>query len=326
MIQAEPLKSVYHLYGKHPFLINQKINHLKKCLAAKNQIEYVKLDGDSAKATEILAAANSFSLIAEKKLVVVRRADMLSGVDCETLAEYIENPNDKTCLVLTSTKLLVHKRLINALKKSGLITECKLPKGGYLVWIKEQFSKRNKFVSTEVARYLWQCVGNDLERLSQEIDKICLGVNATKISKITEVEEIVSKSPEASIFILTDYLAGRSRQNCFLVLDYLLKTSGVDPTSIITFIARQFRLLLKVKYLTEQGLNRRQIAEKLAQNDKKLLDFVIEKLQKQSTRFSYTELRQIIYQVFLADLALKSGQKESASAVEDLVLEIIKEK
>jgi DNA polymerase-3 subunit delta len=318
-----PLKSVYHLYGKHPFLIDEAISRLKERLAAKNQVEHIKLDGSSVKAMEILEVANSFSLIAEKKLIVIYHADLLSEADYEALVSYIENPNDKSYLVLTSSTVLRNRQLINALRKSGFISECRLPDGGYLVWIKQQFSKRNKSISGEVAKYLWQCVGNDLARLSREIDKICLRVRTSKISKVTEIEEIVSKSAEASIFNLIDYLVKGSRQDCFFVLNYLFKANKIDPSSAITLIARQFRLLLKVKYLTEQGLNRRLIAEKIAQADKKLPDFIIEKLQKQAIRFSYTELRQILYRIFQADLALKSGRKEPALAVEDLILDIL---
>jgi DNA polymerase III subunit delta len=77
---------------------------------------------------------------------------------------------------------------------------------------------------------------------------------------------------------------------------------------------RQFRLLVQIRELSEEGLRPPAIAQRL-----RIHSFVADKLHQQSQRFRLDQLEQVYAHLVDIDVGVKTGRMEMATALNLLV-------
>lgn len=320
---TKALKLVYLIYGGQRLLLEEALERLKGRIAQQADLNfnYEEFRGGEDDASAIIQAAETFPLMSEKRLVVVKEAEKLSPTDLSLLADYVKNPSPHTCLVLVAGKLKKSSRLYKVVKESGGdVYEYKPPsKRGYPQWIKDAFLKRNKVVTNAAADYIFQTVGQDLHNLKGEIEKICLFHEDKKRLDVADIQSLVSKSAESTIFDLVGCLGQRDEAKVLAILDNLLQ--GREPLErILPMIIRHFRLLLKTKVLLERGVDGAGLVSEL-----KLPPFVVDGYRLQSRNFSHKQLKRAHELLLDADLATKTGKGDPRFVLEMLTMKILGE-
>jgi DNA polymerase III subunit delta len=120
-----------------------------------------------------------------------------------------------------------------------------------------------------------------------------------------DVLAVMSSVPEASIFALLDAVSRKQTQEALGLLTQQLAV-GVHPLIIVNLLARQVRMLWRIKDMVVAGSGAQAIANQL-----KLHPFVAEKVAKQSRSFSVGTLKQAMLALADADRDFKSGQANS---------------
>ncbi|MBE0448655.1 MAG: DNA polymerase III subunit delta [Actinobacteria bacterium] len=320
--KQKPLKPTYLIHGDRK-MIDDALVRLKKRIS--NQVDldfnFDQFNGSRASASEIIQAANTLPFMSEKRLIIVKEVDKLPKDDALQLAGYAENPSESTCLVLVAGSINKASQLYKAIAKAGEIAEYKLNKSP-IIWIKEQFGERGKLVSDSLAKYLLHVVGLDLSRLDTEIEKISLYHAGDRIVDPGEIESVVTKSSEVSIFDLAGNIGERNIPKAIETLHYLIQQKEV-PLGILNLIARHFRLVLRTKVWVEGGHDNRYIIDHLTGDEgKKLPHFVVAKYREQSYNFSLGELKRVFNRLLEADVALKSSPQTPESILEDLIIKL----
>ena len=95
-----------------------------------------------------------------------------------------------------------------------------------------------------------------------------------------------------------------------------LLTLKEPPMGILALIARQFNLMLQVKELQQKGMNGRQIADKVG-----LAPFIVQKYERQASRFKMRELKNALKACVEADEAVKTGRMNDVLSIELLIIE-----
>ncbi|HEY3374408.1 MAG TPA: DNA polymerase III subunit delta [Candidatus Aquicultor sp.] len=320
--KVKPLKPVYLIFGDKK-MIAEGLARLKNRIGAQFDLEFNfnRFSGGDTNAAYIIEAANTLPFMSDKRLIVVKDVEKLSADDITRLVKYIENPSDTTCLVLVANTINRASRLYKAVEKAGEIAEYKL-KESPLTWIKKEFGARGQLVSDAVARHILQVVGSDLLRLSIEIEKISLYCNDDRIIDPGDVDPIITKSTELSVFDLVDRIGERNIRRALEILDSLLQQKEA-PLAILALIARHFRLLLRTKVWVETGHDNRYLVEHLTGDaGKKLPSFVVAKYREQSYNFSADELKGMFERMLQADIALKSSAQSAESTMQDLIIQL----
>lgn len=321
-IKQKPLKPIYLIHGDRK-MIDDALKRLKKRISAQFDLDFNfdQFSGSNADAKDIVQAANTLPFMSEKRLVIVKEADKLAAEDTSQIAKYAENPSETTCLVLVAESVNKASRLYKAIEKNGEVAEYKL-KESPLAWIKIQFAEKDKLVSDSLARYLLHMVGPDLLRLSVEIEKISLYHTGDRIIGPIEIEPVVTKSFENSVFDLAGSIGERDTAKAIEILRFLLQQKE-SPLAILNLIARHFRLILRSKIWVEQGYDNKYLIEHLTgEEGKKLPYFVVAKYREQSYNFSLDELKKIFSRLLGADIALKSSSQSPEAVLEDLVIQL----
>jgi len=98
-----------------------------------------------------------------------------------------------------------------------------------------------------------------------------------------------------------------------------LNQGNLHHLSIFAMIYRQIKLILQIKLLLASGFNFKEVEKKL-----KLPYFVIEKMIRQSKKYTFKEICKSYELLNIADLAFKDSQQEPKIILEELVINIIK--
>ena len=208
----------------------------------------------------------------------------------------VENLSEKD---LTSK----HKELFKLLSNKDNTVKIINPlEGAKLVeWAKNEFQARGCLIREEALKKLIETIGNNDWMLINEINKLANYQNGGEI-RTEHVNLITHKLIGLNIFDLIDAIAQKNKPKAYSLLYQELKSSR-DSYYILTMIIYQFRNLLIVRGLQDQGLPQTDIAKKA-----KLHPFVVKKALSSLSRFEPEELKTKYSQLLFADTSFKTGQ------------------
>ncbi|MFZ2970559.1 MAG: DNA polymerase III subunit delta [Minisyncoccia bacterium] len=155
----------------------------------------------------------------------------------------------------------------------------------------------------------------NLWEADNEIGKLVNFCFGREIAK-EDVEFLVRSKVDMNIFSLTDSISLKNKSEAVLLLNMQIEM-GLNEIYILTMLTRQFRNLLIIKNLLEEGLSSSRIEEKT-----KMHPFVVKKTIEQCRNFKLPDLKKIYRKLYDADVAIKTGKMESALALDLLVISI----
>jgi len=113
--------------------------------------------------------------------------------DCsEEIVSYLENPDDNLTLVLWHKGGVKGKALVDKLKKSGaqiILAEAIKKEGEKSEFIRSEFKKLDRKITTEAVQALIDSLGNDLRELSGACSQLASDV---AVGKTIDEEDVVS--------------------------------------------------------------------------------------------------------------------------------------
>ncbi len=324
-IEQGNIASLYLFYGEETYLQQKLITALKEQIlsAGVREFNFALFEGTEAPVSEIICSAETLPVIAGKRLVLVREALFFSGRskyrldkgDEELLLDYIKQPNPGTCLVFyLDGNVDGKKRIVKALKECGVVLETKRLYGHALThWVQDMFTQRGKEIERSGLALLLTA-GSGLAILEREVEKLLLYAgDAQKITR-TMVEACLSRTAEGDVFKLVDAIGGKRPEEAVQRLREMLMV-GEAPIQLLVMIGRQFRLLLALKVLLNQGYSTKKAGAKV-----KVHPLVLPKLVKQSRNFTTAQLEEAIMAAAKLDRQLKRSTVNPEMALELLVL------
>jgi DNA polymerase-3 subunit delta len=323
LIKQEKIYPVYLFYGKENYLKEDISKKLRNRLIdpAYRDLNYKVFYGEKLSINEVINDLETLPLMSEHKLVVIKEAEKINKNEETKLVNYFNRlslKNNFSTLIIIYKESSPNKELITAIKRVGIASNFNITdKAKLALWINSKFRQSNKKITQEGLFYLQSIIGPDLGRLFNEIEKIDI---YTKDQKIIEKEDVmisIGGSESVNIFKVLDSIGDRDIKNA---IDGLVKLNqgNLHHLSIFAMIYRQIKLILQTKLLLAGGFNFKEVVKKL-----KLPYFVIEKIIKQSKKYTFKEICKSYELLNIADLELKDSQKEPKIILEELVMNIV---
>jgi len=204
---------VYLLQGEEAYYIDQLTDLLiEKVLDDSerdfNQYVFYGLDSD---ASTIINTCKRFPLMASRQLVVVKEAQGLKNID--DLVFYVKQPLRSTILVINykQGKLDGRKKLSGEIAKSGILFESKkLYDNQIPAFITNYLHKRKVKIDARSAQMLTDYLGNDLSKLTNELNKLTLLLPKENAAITVElIEQNIGISKDYDNFELQKALANK---------------------------------------------------------------------------------------------------------------------
>lgn len=253
-ITNRKFKNVYFLQGEEPYFIEQISNALEDQVLteAEKSFNQTILYGKDVDLPTVLSSARRFPMMSEKQVVIVKEAqhirDLSSEEGQEMLSNYVENPVPTTILAFCyMNKTLDGRRALSKkLNKSELLfTGKKLYENHIPDWINEYVAAKNLKISPKATMLLSEYLGTNLERLSNEINKILLNIkDGEKMIEDEHVDKYVGVNKDFNVFELQNALMKRNKEKIYKILNYLLQNEKVNPP--VLFIGFMYSFLSKL--------------------------------------------------------------------------------
>lgn len=325
LTKQEKIYSVYLLYGKENYLKEDISKKLRNRLIdpAYRELNYKVFYGEKLSINEVINDLETLPLMSKHKLAVIKEAEKITENDKKKLVNYFNRLSLKnvfSTLIIIYKESRPNKELITAVKRVGIATNFSITdKAKLFLWIKTKFRHSNKKITQEALFYLQSIVGSDLGRLFNEIEKIDI---YTKDQKVIEKEDVmitIGGSESVNIFKVLDSIGDKDIKNAIEGL-VKLNQGNLHHLSIFAMIYRQIKLIFQTKLLLENGFNFKEVEKEL-----KLPYFVVEKIIKQSKKYTFKEICKSYELLNIADLELKDSHKKPKIILEELAVNIIKQ-
>jgi DNA polymerase-3 subunit delta len=311
-VVATELKAAYLLTGSDRPKITRALRRLRDRIG-DDATEH--LNARDASAEDVIASCNSMGLFGGERLVIVDEAERWKAADVKEIAAYLAAPAPATVLALVAEEIKADAALAKAVAKAGQVLAYDVPKRKLPEWVAEQFGRYGAKADADACRALVEMVGDDLDELQSEIDKLSTWAAGDPIT-LRDVEQMAAGRAETAIFSLTDAWGRRDVAGVLSAAEAIMERS-LRPRSgelmrMIGSMVSHVGRVRRCQRLAEQGIRPRDAAVQL-----KMHPFVAEKAFAQAANFSSEELGYAIVRLSELDAAAKGGSRMPA----DLELE-----
>lgn len=255
-IAERKFSPIYVLMGEEPFFIDQITDLLIENVLAEEERDFNQsiFYGADADAISVINAARRFPMMSEYQLIVVKEAQLMR--DIELLNAYAKHPLSSTVLVINYKYKTLDRRksLAAAVEKNGILFESKkipdykMP--GYITGLLQQ---RSLAIDAKAAQMLSDFLGNDLNRLSKELDKLAIVMAQMGSKRVTPelVERNIGISKEYNNFELIKALATKDVLKANRIAQYFEKNPKTNPLQMTLAVLFNYFSNLLIAYYSK---------------------------------------------------------------------------
>ncbi|MDR2041911.1 MAG: DNA polymerase III subunit delta [Tannerella sp.] len=258
-IRAGRFRPVYVLMGEEPYFIDRITDLLieKVLEGADRDFNQIILYGAEVKAAEVLNAARRFPMMSDYQLVVVREAQLISDLDL--LTNYVKHPLASTILVINYKHRTLDRRktLAAAVEQNGILFDSKkIPDYKMPEFVTSLLQQRALTAQQHVVPMLVDSIGNDLELLNRELDKLEILLNSQATKRLTPelIEKHIGISKDFNNFELQSAIAGKDVAKANRIIHYFGKNPTAHPVqATLPLLFNYFSNLMICHYTPDQS-------------------------------------------------------------------------
>lgn len=309
-------------------LIKEEVNFL-----IENNVEEVyrdfnveKLDGDKVTFMDIKNSCETMSLFGGSKIVLIFNANFLKNKDkksdklTQELQEYLKDLRKELIIVMyyiTDTDREKPLAKLNKFPNSGAFVKLSKITGVSLNnKIEEVFKlKKGKIGKAEIS-YFSQRVENDIFSINNEVDKLVSYVDGNAVTK-EDIDALLPIKVEEDIFALTNAILNKKTGMALSILSDLVGR-GDKPSIILYMIEKQYKDILNVKLLFDEGKDSIYIGKQLNIYN----NYIIEKLISNSRNYTRGQLVNMITSCLKTEKDIKSKGGDILSQIELMIINL----
>jgi len=251
------------------------------------------------------------------RIVVVEQAEKFITDHRDALEKYAQAPSTTGVLILEPSTFPETTKLAKALPAASKIV-CKSPKEELLPewcssWAKSAFQKK---LSKPTAGFLVQRVGPSMGLLAQEIEKVAVAIGSQTEITEADIERLVGRSREASVFDIMDAVGMGQPAKAFAVLHRLFD-EGEDALAILGGLTWQLRKLASVGRALKLGHS---IGAAMDAAGVSRWPVARESLERQAKHLGLRRLNQLTDWLVEVNLGLKGGSQLTPRMQMELLL------
>ena len=299
---------VYFLQGEETFFIDNIIKHIEVEALDESQKSFNQyvLYGKETDFSTILNTAQKFPMMGERQVVIIKEAQELKGwndsVNQELFSRYLNNPVASTILVFGYKYKTIDKRtkLGKELEgKSEFLNSKKIYDDKLPGWINSYCQASGMKISARASHLLAESIGNDLQRLANEIDKLKLNYADQELDE-NDIHKHVGISKEYNVFELQKALSVGSFEKCLRIVNYFSANPSSNP--VVITIGMLYSYFSKLLILHQRGgdtLDKSKVASAIG-----VPPFFAQEYVAAVRRYSFNKVCSNL--IFLNELDLKS--------------------
>ena len=279
-----------------------------------NKVVY---DLDDVSFSNILDEASMISLFDSQKLIIGNNFDLskLGENDIEYLKKYLNAKSNDVCIILVASKIDARKSGYKLFKDNFNIIDTSKVDNNMTVfdYVKKAIMEKKYQMSDNDINYLILKIGNDINNIDLELNKLFMYKNEDKVINIDDIELLIADSIDNVIYEFTNAVIEKD-YNKIALMYHNFKIQNVSFDYLIAILANSFHQLLTIKILNNDGKSNLEIAKVIGKKE-----FYVKKTIERLYQYTVDDLAKYINDLAVVDRNFKTG-KSNIDELELLLL------
>ena len=321
--KKKSFKPVYWLEGEEDYYIDQVMSFAEHHILPESESAFnlSVFYGKDASWPDVINACRRYPMFADKQVVLLKEAQQMRDID--KLETYIENPQPSTIFVVSYKEKKVDGRskLAKLLKqKTELLSTKKMYDSQLPEWTEAFIAQKGYSISQKGLMLLVEHIGNDLNRIAHEVDKLLVNLGGRKSITEDDIEAYVGVSKEYNVFELQDALGKKDLAKAIQIIQYFEANPKAAPIQLV--LPAMYNFFSKA-YMTFglSGMDDKSMATAMGVNPFFLKDY------KMATRnYSYNGIEQallLLHEYNLRSVGVHDVGTPDASLLKEMVVKMM---
>ena len=315
-------RPVYWLEGEESYYVDQLVDFAENNIIPEEETAFnqVVFYGRDAGWSNVVNACMRYPMFGEKQLVLVKEAQHMK--DIEKLDNYIRNPLSSTVLIIAYKEKKVDGRSKfgkyvkdhTAFYSGAKIKDYELPG-----WIQGFLDQKGLQPTQKAVMLLADHIGNDLSRLTNEVEKLC--INLGKRTSLTEedVETYVGISKDYNVFELQNAVGRKQLDKAMRIVQYFEQNPKAAPIQLV--LPSLYGFFSKVYMLFSVNGDDKTIAAATG-----IHFFVLKEYKQAANVYGYKGVESalmLLHQYNLKSIGINSTSTSDASLLKELLCKMM---
>lgn len=285
-------KTVYFLMGEEPYFIDVISDYIADHVLNEDEKSFNLqiIYGRDVTMDEVIASARRFPVMAQNQVVIVKEAQQMANL--QGIEHYLNNPMESTILVFCHKhkKLDKRNRLAQIIgEKCVLFESDRLKEEQIPAWISSYLDTKGYQAEPKALWLLVDFLGNDLGKITNEVDKLILLLSENQILITSEqIEQNIGISKDYNNFELAKALTAKDILKANRIIGYFASNPAKNPIVLtLSYLFYFFSKILLYHGVTDKS--RQNLAKEMG-----VPPYFIAEYQQASKVFSLKKTREII--------------------------------
>lgn len=322
------MRYIYLIHGSTKPLVEAETDKLlAKLIGNRDEFNFSQYDMKEIPFETMKEDAMTIPFLSDAKAIVIHNAFVFTGekvkttfdVNIDEILKFIEGFEGPNYVIFTvySDKLDERKKIVKKIKANHDVRKIEpLDEQGMKQVIKTTLNENFKDIKEDALNEMIGLTGIDYSAVMKELDKLVLYSGDAPVITKSDVSQVVSRSLEQNVFLLTDYITTGKKTEAIHLLKDLIHMKE-EPIKLLALITSQYRLYYQVKILAEKGYSEQQIAREV-----KVHPYRVKLSMRKVRQIPLKHLLEVIDACAEADYELKSSYMDKVLILELFILKV----
>lgn len=298
--------NLYLIVGEDQELINFYLNKIMKEIGLDEE-KKINYDMNTSSISDILDEVSMISLFSSEKVVIGYNFDIgkINDNDRNYLIRYLNNNNSNDrYIILIAGKVDGRSKNYRIFKDKFKIIDLLQVDNGKDIYkyVEDYIKDRGYKIDKYNLDYLVELLGNDINNINNEIDKILLYLNDDQVISREVIDKLVSDNIDNIMYEFTNAVLDRDYEKISKMYnDFKIENVGYDY--LIGSLGNALRGALVIKILYNQGNANSEIAKFIGKKE-----FYVKKMIERLYNYTVDDLCMMIDKLGIIDREYKSGK------------------
>ncbi|MDX1477907.1 MAG: DNA polymerase III subunit delta [Saprospiraceae bacterium] len=321
-LKAGNYAPVYLLHGQETYFIDQIASYITEHALSESERVFNQIIcyGKEVDSRTITDNARQYPMMAQRRVIILKEAQSMR--DLANLEPYLAHPAKSTILVICHMHKTLdgRKTLFKTAKKHAVVFESKrLYDNQVPAWIESFVARHQKQIDPVASLALVEYLGNDLSKISNELDKLMLQLGDQAVITEGDVFDNIGISRDFNVFELQKALGMRDVVKIERIVQHFVANAKSNP--LILVVANLFSYFTKVLIARSMaGANDRELGTALGLRS----NYFLREYREAARKYTVEDLERIIGILRKYDLHAKGVDNRSRQEGE-LLRQLIQE-
>lgn len=325
-VKKGQIAAAYLFHGEELFLADELIDTIifKTFNAEKDDFNLHIFYGKESRGEDILNAAMSFPIMAEKKIVVLKDVEQLDKNSVESLTAYLKNPHDSTIFIAVSGKADFRKNPFKVMEQKAVCVELKQLNDREIPgWIEACALLKEKKIEPRAAMLMAARSDVSMRDLFNQIEKLCTYAGTRSTINEEDVESVIGISRQYNIFELSNAIGMKDLARAMNIFNQMYYF-GESPVLMIVMLHRQFIMLWQICEKREAGRPVKEIESFMMSTYRVYPTYFQNDYWPQAQNYTTAEILHCFSYLLDADTQLKSSSVKNDIIMQKLIFQLIR--